>query len=505
MQIKELQETNKLYDANISEWTFLLACYNGVRELIRRGYLERHERESEKNYERRLKEAYGFGYSKSVVDLFNFYLFQKPVEREMDKIEGHKLFDYFMKDCNLYGDTLDQFFLNNGRYASIMGHIGILVDKATSEIGTLAESIENKVYPYVAAYFPQNILDWEWDRDDFNRPYLSKLKLKDDDGQYRLWTTTNWEVWREPSEDERKEKSIKPGEAIQVAEGLNPLNEIPFIWYYNLRTNSPSLGSSDIHEISRIDVSIIRNLSQGEEVINYGAFPMMRKPMIEAGADSPDDAGPTSILEFDPDHPESKADWLEAKVSEPVDAILKWIGTKVSEIYRASNAGGMAATEIATQAKSGTALKAEFQLLNSHLVNKATNLEKAEKNVMRFWSLWEGFTDKEIELISIKRSRTYEVENLAADLENYLTSQSIVKSDLFKKQIQKMVVRMVLPGLPENVYADIDTEIEEYVAPEVNVNAFTADDEENNNTPTDGTTPPGNQPPGNQPPNRTIQ
>jgi hypothetical protein len=464
-----------------------MASYEGARELVRQGYLKRNERESQANYTRRLQEAYGFSYSKSVIDLFNFYLFKKPVKRNMGPLTEDELWNMFVKDCNLYGDNFDDFMTEQGRYASIYGHIGILVDKANKAFETRAQQLEAGVYPYLAPYFPPAILDWSYDRDENNRPFLSYLKLLDDldgeDFQYRVWYPDHFEVWEVPDVDESSGKSTDDSaEGKLIMEGENPLGEIPFVWLYNLRGKVRPIGVSDIHDVARIDVSILRNLSHGEEVISYAAFPMMRKPMREARpdgakADQADEAGVTAVLEFDPDHPESKPDWLEARVQEPIAAILDWIGRKVAEIYRAVNAGGMASMEVSTAPKSGAALKAEFQLLNSNLVRKATNLEQAEKKIVEYWARWEGIEG--IEDITIERSRTYDVENLAADLENVLTAKTIVMSKKFKAILQKNVVRAMLPAAEDAQLIEIDEEID--AAPEPTLTpegAFTTEEDE---------------------------
>jgi hypothetical protein len=186
---------------------------------------------------------------------------------------------------------------------------------------------------------------------------------------------------------------------------------------------------------------------------------MMRKPMPERGKNTVDETGPTAVLEFHPDKPEAKPDWLESKVAEPVGAILELIQRKVSEIYRASNAGGMASMEISSVAKSGAALTAEFQLLNSRLVHKAINLEKAEKNIIWYWLKWMG-NESQYEQVSIERARSYDVQNLAQDLENSLTAVSVVPTRKFNEAVQKSIARQMLPGATDEDMIEIDKEIE---------------------------------------------
>ena len=459
MHVSDLRAVHREYEKNMLEWRFLMASYEGAKELVRLGFLIRNERESIANWRRRLTEAYGFSYSKSIVDLFNFYLFKKPVKRTLGPLSTDEAWNNFMRDCNLYGDHFDWFLHNQGKWASIEGHMGILVDKASATVETRAEELAAGIYPYVAAYFPLAILDWAFARDQFNRPFLAYLKLKDDDDQYRLWWQDHWQIWAEPLLDDGT-KATDDQDAQFIAEGPNPLGEIPFVWLYNERSKTIPIGVSDIHDVARIDVSILRNLSQGEEVINYGAFPMMRKPMQEAGGSrTVDETGVTAILEFDPEHPDSKPDWLEAEVKDPIEAILMYIARKVEEIYRSTNVGGMASTEISTVAKSGVALKTEFQLLNSKLVSKAVNMEKAEIQIINFWLRWQEQEDLEKD-ITVERPRTYEVENLAADLENALTASTVVKSKKFMQQLQKMIARMMLPALDDDQWKEIDDEID---------------------------------------------
>lgn len=471
LTVADLKEVHELYAYNYEEWNFLMASYEGTKELVEQGYMKQNERESDHNWERRKDEATGFDYSKSIVDLFNFYLFKKPVKRDLGKLKNDTQWQAFQSDCNLYGDGFDDFLTEQGRYSSIEGHVGIMVDKPNKQYETVQEEIDANVYPYLAAYFPTAVLDWEYERDENNRPHLEFIKLMDDDGKYRLWWRGKWEIWEIPVE-ELETENTKGGQiaqktkAVKVDSGTYELTEIPFVWLVNTKSKNRPIGMSDIHEVARLDVSILNNVSQGEEVISYAAFPMMRKPYKEAKpgsitAPGNDDVSVQVILEFDPELPDSKPDWLEARVQEPIDSLLNWIARKVQEIYRVVNAGGMASTEISTDAKSGTALKVEFQLLNSSLVRKAKNLETAEKQIIRFWLAWQK-QEELYEKITLERSRTYDVEDLAGDLENILTAGLIVKSRKFNDRMQKNVIRAMLPAAEDDELKEMDDEIDEF-------------------------------------------
>ena len=123
MDLKELQSTHEYYDVFLEEWTFTQAAYDGTRALIRINAIKRHERESYKNYQKRLEQAFGFAYSKSIVDLLNHYLFRKAPKITMPEVlTKNKQWQEFVKDCNLMEDNLNDFMLEQSRFASIQGH-----------------------------------------------------------------------------------------------------------------------------------------------------------------------------------------------------------------------------------------------------------------------------------------------------------------------------------------------------------------------------------------------
>jgi hypothetical protein len=457
---QSLKATHPLYKQHLTEWQFLLACYEGVQAMLAQGLLYQNERESKKNWDRRCKEAYTFNYSRSVIDLFNFYQFKAPIRRQLGSLGDQQDWVDFETDCDRDGDNLDNFMMEQSKLADIHGHIGIFVDRPkanspTGEFVTAADAAGQ--YPYLCAYLPQNILDWEFERDyGTGNRLLTYLKLLDDEGYYRLWYLDHWEVWELPVD----EKGVEAGDPNLVDSGPNPLGEIPFVWLYCEKSSQREIGRSDIRDIARIDASIMRNLSQAEEIISYSAFPMMRKPFREPGqSESGDDVGVTAVLGFDPAHPESKPDWLSSECGPPLDAITAFIMKKIEEIYRASNAGGLAATEIEGQAKSGVALRTEFQLLNGKLIRKSENVVKAERQLIYFFCLWKQQPEL-MDDVMVERPRTFEIEDLATDLNNVLTAKTICVSATFDAELQKQTVRMMLPTVDDETISTIDDEID---------------------------------------------
>lgn len=467
LTVGDLISTHELYKANVSEWQLLLAVYEGIQQIKMGGYITKHEREPQLAYDRRMEELYGFGYTKSIIEIFHFYLFKKEPIRELKKLKEDPLWQMFFEDADLYGNSFDTVMMDVSLYAAVEGQMGILVDKPNSQQLNVQQQIKNKVYPYIARYFPNAILNWEMGKDEFGKPILFMVKLLDDNGQYRIWWRDKWEVWELPKDEDGKfTDTATEDDAVFIKGGKNEIGVVPFIWHYNLRSKDVGLGVSDVTEVARIDLSIIRNLSQIEEVVNYAAFPMMLKPKMDADpkktnvSQNEDEVSVQAVQEFDPQFPEAAPKWMETQVADPINAIIEFIKNKIGEIYRSSNSGGTTATEVSTQAKSGVALKTEFQLLNSKLVGKAINLEKTENNVIELWLMWEkkiAYKDE----IKIARERQFDVENLASDLENAVVAKTVVISKTFDQLLQKNIARQVLPTATEDDMATIDKEIED--------------------------------------------
>ncbi len=280
------------------------------------------------------------------------------MHRDLGTLANDELWKLFNKDVDLYGTDYDVFWTSVSKMISIYGFSGILIDKpsmVTGEIKNRQQEVNDKLYPYYGLFTPENIVDWKWERDPLTaRPVLTYLKLKEQEGTYLAWTPDEWERWAPVDDDESSFELITSAN--------NPLGEIPFVWVTNyMNIKKPFLGISDLRAIARIQSNITRDLSHGEEIIKYAAFPMMRKPQEptpQAGFD--DVSGVSAILSFDPEFPESKPDWLKAEVKEPITSILDWIERKVNEIYRTSHLSSMHGQKMGhNQAMSGIALRYE--------------------------------------------------------------------------------------------------------------------------------------------------
>lgn len=432
MNLKELEEKHEKYTANVDEWKKFKAAYSGTKALVDHGVLKRNSRETASSYEERKENAYGFNYTNRIVNIINSYIFQKPSANDYGALSDDELFQKFLNDADFQGKTFGHVINDLQRWCSVFGHVGLLIDKPVIDgVRTVAQDVADNIYPFITSYTPLNILDWRHERIN-GRSVLSYIKLLDDDGNYRLWWRDSWEVW-----------AVEKNNVVLKSSGVNPLGEIPFIFMMNDESDVRCIGKSDIQEISRLDIAILRLLSGSEEIFELASFPMLMKPYLPGGVSDNEVVGVDSVLEFDPREPASKPEWLKTAVAEPITAISEWINNLIEEMYKSINASGLNSS---TQVKSGEALTKEFAALNAFLAKKTrVSVISTESSVIYYYLLWQGqmslFDD-----VSIDRAMDFDTNSLANDLDNYTVARTLVNSEAYQKKLQKVIARKTLPN-----------------------------------------------------------
>jgi hypothetical protein len=456
MTRQDLESKNELYQKNITAWNKYELVWRSGKDLLEHA-IYRHERESSKNFNSRKKDAYVFNFAKSIIDIYNFYLNEKKVTRELPQIDDDEQWKMFVKDADLNGTNYNVLIDEIQKFASVYGSFGILVNKAGDETATVAAEIEKGIYPYYALFSLPNIYDWKFEKNPAtHRRELVYLKLKEAGDNYLIWTREDWQQWT-------MENTTKKPELAGY--GKNPLGEVPFVWMLNIKDLAyPEIGSSDLVDIADIVISIIQNLSCGEEMIKLAGFPIMREPMetdIFGDDDDESDTGPRAVKPFNPEMgAHGKADWMPTEILEPVTANLQWIDRKADEIYRVAHLSGVHGQRKSNnEVSSGMALRYELSQLNQVLNAKGINQTEAELSALRYWLMWQ---DKEALLkeIDIRRSSEFSIDELSIALENAIRSYQNVVSRTFRKRVMKKMAEHTLPDLSQKDKDQIEKELE---------------------------------------------
>lgn len=452
---EELEEKHELYQEYIDDWKLYDLVFRSGKPLIDYAIYQ-HPRESNKNYEARIRDGYVFNFGKTIIDIFHFYLTEKEVMRDLSGLADDPQWEMFLKDADLNGTNYNVLLNEAQKFASVSGSIGILVNKPGIGAKTVKEEVSNGIYPYYALYSLPNIYDWKFIKNpETHRKELSYLKLYEGDDLYTIWYKDRWEQWKIPD---------KGGKPELVDEDPNMLGEIPFLWMTNVKDLlHPQIGVSDLVDVARIVTSMTQNLSCGEETIKLAGFPIMRIPMVREGQADDDEfaIGPRAVSQFDPSMKDSKADWMPTEIFEPIRAMLEWIERKSDEIYRIAHLSGIHGQRKSDTSgvASGLALRYEFSQLNSVLLAKSVNQTEAELTALKFWLKWQS-NENLFEKMEIKRSQAFSIDEMSVELDNAITSMNRVMSKTFRERVQEKIVKHTLPDISQNDIETINKEIQ---------------------------------------------
>jgi len=164
----------------------------------------------------------------------------------------------------------------------------------------------------------------------------------------------------------------------------NPLNEIPAICAYNVKSPVRGIGLSDITDIQRIHRFIYNMTSEVEQSIRINGHPALCKT---AGTEAT--AGAGAIIQME-DNLDPGLKPYVLSVSTDINQIYTAITHATDIIDKMANTGSIRSTE--SRRMSGVAQEQEFQLLNAKLSEKADNCQLVEEQIWQWYSYYQGMS-----------------------------------------------------------------------------------------------------------------
>ena len=378
-ELARLASSNQIYQDNYVQWKYLLESYMGGDDYRRAGHLTRYQLETESEYQARLRSTPLENHCKSVISVYNSFLFRTEPDRDMESIENLPELQDFLEDADLDGRSLNGFMKDVATWASVFGHAWIIVAKPDVGATTRADEIAAGVRPYVSLVTPMTVLDWSWSRTPAGYYSLDYFKyIEETNGD--IQTIKEWRA------DSIVTSTVDLKNQLLNSQTTEPngLGLIPVVCAYNARSMVRGLGISDISDIADAQRFIYNNTSEVEQSIRLDSHPsLVKTPETTAGS------GAGSMIHM-PDNldPGLKPYILEYSGAE-ISSIYASIQHTIASIDKMANTGAVRAVESRTL--SGVAMETEFQLLNARLSEKADNLELAEEQMWRLWCQYMGY------------------------------------------------------------------------------------------------------------------
>jgi hypothetical protein len=421
---------HKDYQETVNNWEYYIRSYNGGYDYMVGQYLHRYNLELDNEFNQRLANTPCDNHCKNIIQIYSSFLFRVRPSRDFGSLADEPTINNFLKDADLEGNSLNAVIKQAQNYASIYGHCFLILDKPNVTTNTRAEELDQDIRPYLSIVTPENVLDWNYERQLNGKYELNYLKIREEvdkkGGTYmRVWYPDRIDtIYMAEREEPRVIDTVD-----------NMIGKIPAVILYNAKSHKRGIGQSDLTDIADLQKSIYNEYSEMEQLIRLTNHPsLVKTPSVNASA------GAGAVIEM-PDElePNLKPYLLQPSGSSSLQSIMDSINNKVESINRIAHTGAIRTTK--TGISSGVALQTEFELLNARLSEKADNLQISEEQLFRLYALFQnGVFDGEINYPD-----SFNIRDYASDLIYYQQAKSLsIGSPTFNKEVDKEIARAVV-------------------------------------------------------------
>lgn len=430
--MRYLQYQHPDYDNNQNRWEFYLRSYMGGEDYQDGSYLTPYLNESSDEYSRRIRLTPLDNHCRNIVHIYSSFMWRTPPTRQYNSLSNNQALDSFIADADLDGQSFNSFMKQAQVWASVYGHVWLMVDKPQSNAGTRAEELEQGIRPYATLFTPENVFDWKWERMPSGRFELVYLKVRESiDRKDATTTISHFRIWRK----DIIEHWIEDGETdSKIDEMPNPLGRIPAVFLPANRSVVRGVGISDLSDVAYMQRAIYQELSEIEQLIRISNHPSLVKTY-----DTDASAGAGSVINMPEDIDGNLKPYLLQPSGQNIDAIRESIKDKVEAINRMAHMGAVRGTEAITQ--SGVAMQTEFQMLNAKLNEKARLLELAEEQLWSIFCQWQNVSPD----VEVYYPDSFDLRDYDKELQFLQQAKaSGVRSVTLQQEIDKQIADLVL-------------------------------------------------------------
>lgn len=375
----QVTSTNQVYNNNSQQWRFLLESYMGSEEYRQGAHLNRYQLETDRDYNTRLLTTPLDNHCRSVINVYNSFLFREEPNREFGSIEYDPALQDYLEDADLEGRDLDSVMKEVATWASVFGHCFALLSKPNIGAVTRADELAAGVRPYISLLTPLTVYDWTYERAANGRYTLTYFKYVEDVND-QISTVVEWYTDRIIKTTTNREAK----KVISQETAINELGVIPVVIAYNSRSPVRGVGISDLGDIAAQQKAIYNELSEIEQSIRLDSHPSL---VTVEGTKIGSGAG--AIIYMDAAIDPGLKPYILQNSGADINSIYASINHRIDSIDKMANTGAVRATEARTM--SGISREVEFELLNARLSEKADNLELAEEQLWQLWAQYQGY------------------------------------------------------------------------------------------------------------------
>ncbi len=457
MKAEDLLNTHAAYRETAKEADFFYRSYVGGKLYQKGEYLIKYLGEDNTpgdSYGKRISATPLDNHVKTTVDIYSSFIFRHLPKRTLGPLYTNPSVQQFMKNTDQNGMGLDSFMKSINDMALVLGSVWLLVDKPNYAVSSAAEAEALGIKPYVCAYTPQNVLDWEYQKSISGKQELVYIKVLEHENKTQS-SVTEWYTDRIVKSIVTKDSFGEVTGVISSEEYTNPLGMIPFIHYAPLPAPTKGVGYSLIGDVAYAQKYIYNLLSELEQNIRISGHPsLVKTPSTRASA------GAGAVIEVQEDMEPGLKPYLLQPSGSSIDGILDAVDKIVHSIHRMTHTS--AVQIMRGSPMSGVALQTERQLLNTKLAQISQSLEETEQKIWKLFFVWQA-VDAPAEF-SIDYAQSFDIRDEHADLELYRKALTTVSDPKFVEEMNVKVAELLIED--EQKLSEVTTSITTPIAPD---------------------------------------
>ena len=443
MDLDNILSTHPAYDEVSTQAQYLYRSYVGGQTYRAGQYLTHYIGEDQgpgDQYGKRLLATPLDNHVQTTIDIYRSFLFREAPSRELGSLAGNASVEDWLDDTDQAGQSMNSFLKTANDLALVVGNVWILVDKPIYKVQTRAEEEALGIRAYCATYTPDNVLNWEYERNLAGKMVLNHIKVKESDNSTQMVVTCwypDYIVRYVVAKDENGEPHI----VLSQEQFDNPLGYIPFVNHMPLRSPIQGVGYSLVHDVADGQRYIYNLLSELETTIRISGHPTLVKTQATSAA-----AGAGAIIQMDNDMDPGLKPYLLQPTAAGVNGILDSIDKVVEGIQRMTHTSAVQATK--GSPISGVALTVERQLLNAKLTDIADTLQETELQLWNIWFNWQAI-EAPVDF-DITYSMNFDAKDQHSEVELYRKAIEVAPNAALVKYLQEDVARMLIDD-PEDL------------------------------------------------------
>jgi hypothetical protein len=410
-------------------------------------YLDRYPREDELKFARRIEVAHYLNFIKPIANLYASYLLRKPA-----KITGapERLLQWM--DRTKYSDGARLRTL----LAIVCGYHPVLVDMMPAN-GTAASAAQSGTAdPYLVQLLACHLVDYS--ADDKGVFAWAKVCVKftrqadwksgrQKVERYTIWTPEAWEAY------EVVDGHLSTG---TPETGVNPFGVVPLaIFRSSVSLDDPVKSESLLASAALEERRLFNLLSEFDEHLRSQVFALLTWPQV--GNSAPSVVGTDNALAYD-GNAKNAPNYLAPPAS-VAETYEKRIAATIIEIFRMARVEYAKASGTQSSAQSR---EQEFEQTNLLICDLASALAQAEKQLLTIVGLGLGISREELDKMVVQPEQDFNTEQLNDEVERVIALLTVRQLGVtFQSELLKRIVNRIMPHLPKELVARIESEIDE--------------------------------------------